>query len=58
MQGDGGEDDDEDEDEDHHHHPQERVSKSLGTSAVFAAAPGLDSHHVARFFLNPRQKKN
>jgi hypothetical protein len=52
MQGNGGED------EDHHHHPQERVSKSLGTSAVFAAAPGLDSHHVARFFLNPRQKKN
>jgi len=32
MQGDAGED--EDEDEDHHHHPQERVSKSLGTSAV------------------------
>jgi hypothetical protein len=52
MQGDGGEDEDEDEDEDHH--PQERVSKSFGTSA----AQGLDSHHVARFFLNPRQKKN
>jgi hypothetical protein len=32
KQGDGGED--EDEDEDRHHHPQERVSKSLGTSAA------------------------
>jgi hypothetical protein len=30
----------------------------LGLLCFAAAAPGLDSHHVARFFLNPRQKKN